>query len=80
MFFQKYPKDNYKRIVFLCDGYNDLCLVRALDKNDFCLLRKNYDLYRALFIEKVNVKTKCKFYSWVNGFDIVNILEKIRKN
>ncbi len=80
MFFQKYPKDNYKRIVFLCDGYNDLCLVRALEKNDFCLLRKNYDLYRALFIEKVNVKIKCKFYSWVNGFDIVNILEKIRKS
>ena len=79
IYFQKFPRQNYKRVVFMCDGYNDLCLVRALEKNDCCVLRKNYDLYQALFIEKVNVKTKCKFFSWVTGFDIVNILERIKK-
>ena len=79
IYFEKHPRNNYKRVVFMCDGYNDLCLVRNLEKNDCCVLRKNYDLYQALFIEKVNVKTKCKFFTWVTGFDVVNILERLKK-
>jgi 2,3-diketo-5-methylthio-1-phosphopentane phosphatase len=79
LYFKKNPRHNYKRVVFTCDGYNDLCLVRALEKNDCCVLRKNYDLYQALFIDKVNVKTKCKFFTWTTGYDIINILERIKK-
>ena len=79
IYFEKHPRKNYERVIFMCDGYNDLCLVRALNKNDCCVLRKDYDLYQSLFIDKVNVKTKCKFFTWTTGYDIINILERIKK-
>ena len=78
IYFEKYPRENYERVIFICDGYNDLCLVRGLNKNDCCILRKNYDLYQTLFIEKVDIETKCKFFTWNTGFDIINIFERIK--
>ena len=33
--------NEYKRFIFICDGYNDLCLVRYFKEDDYVLLRKN---------------------------------------
>jgi hypothetical protein len=68
---------DYKRFIFICDGYNDLCLVRYFKEDDYVLLRKNYDLYDTLYNENIEYKISCNLITWENGEDIVKILKKI---
>jgi len=69
--------NEYKRFIFICDGYNDLCLVRYFKEDDYVLLRKNYDLYNTLYNENIEYKIICNLIPWENGDDIIQILNKI---
>ena len=76
-FFEKYPKNQYNKIVYICDGYNDLCLVRYLQKNDYLFLRKYYDLYNTLYVDGVDFKVNCKCCPWRDGKEIIRKIKKI---
>ena len=69
--------NEYKRFIFICDGYNDLWLVRYFKEDDYVLLRKNYDLYNTLYNENIEYKIICNLIPWENGDDIIQILNKI---
>ena len=78
--FHDYMKKNdmnkYEKIVFICDGGNDVCLTRKLLKeNDIVCPRLNYSCYKNLAIEK-KYEIKCKLVPWENGEDIIKILNK----
>ncbi len=76
-FFEKYPKNQYNKIFYICDGYNDLCLVRYLQKNDILFLRKYYDLYNTLYVDGVDFKINCKCCPWKDGKEIIRKIKKI---
>jgi 2,3-diketo-5-methylthio-1-phosphopentane phosphatase len=76
-FFEKYPKNQYNKIFYICDGYNDLCLVRYLQKNDILFLRKYYDLYNTLYVDGVDFKINCKCCPWRDGKEIIRKIKKI---
>ena len=74
--FDKYFKEKYKKVIFICDGYNDFCLSKKLTQKDLILVKKDHSLYNILY-EKNGLKDiKCRINIWTNGLEIINVLEK----
>ena len=76
-YFKKNPKQNYDKIIWICDGKNDICLCESLENKDYVFPRKDYELYKELYIKNFKDKIKCKIISWKDGFDIINELKKL---
>ena len=76
-FLKKNPKNQYSKTIFICDGYNDLCLTRYLKKTDYLFLRKYYDLYNTIYIDGVDFKINCKCCPWRDGKEIIRKIQKI---
>ena len=76
-YFKKNPKQNYDKIIWICDGKNDICLCESLENKDYVFPRKDYDLYKELYNKNFKDKIKCKIISWKDGFDIINELKKL---
>ena len=76
-YFKKNPKKNYDKIIWICDGKNDICLCESLENKDYVFPRKDYELYKELYIKNFKDKIKCKIISWKDGFDIINELKKL---
>lgn len=76
-FCESHDIKNYERIIFICDGFNDLCLAVNLKKNDVAFVRKNFSLHKKLIEDNLIDKLECKVEIWENGNDIVSYLEKI---
>ena len=68
--------NNYDKIIFICDGFNDLCLAISLGKNDVTFARKDFVLHKKLLEKDLMNKLKCKVEFWNNGNDIIKYLEK----
>lgn len=69
-------KENIRKTIFVCDGGNDLCLGKKLDKGDLLFPRKGKSLYKKLFNEGLKEQIKCEIIGWDNA-EIV--LEKIKE-
>ena len=76
-YFKKNPKQNYDKIIWICDGKNDICLCECLENKDYVFPRKDYDLYKEIYIKNFKEKIRCKIISWKDGFDIINELKKL---
>ena len=74
-FFKKNKRENYEKIIFVCDGSNDICLAKILNKNDVLFPRKDFALYKKLDNEGLRDELKCNINSWVNGFEIISFLK-----
>ena len=68
----------YNKKIFICDGGNDFCLAKNLDKNDTVMIRKNFGLYKKLNNKEMKKELKCKIIEWSDGEEIVNYLENLK--
>lgn len=73
-FFSEKNKENYKRICFVADGGNDLCLTEFIGENDISFPRKGYTLYKKVNDPANKDKIKCKIVPWTNANEIKNYL------
>ena len=76
-FSSTHDMNNYDKIIFICDGYNDICLAKNLGKNDITLARKDFALHKQLKENNSINNLTCKFEVWENGNDIINILKSL---
>ena len=77
-------KDKYKskniifdKVYYICDGINDYCLGRSLDKNDELLIRKNFTLDKYLYDKGFIKNIKCNIDKWNNGFDLIDYFKNL---
>ena len=77
-FCNTHDMSNYERIIFICDGFNDLCLAKNLGINDLTLARKDFALYKKLHEKNFNNDLKCKVEAWETGNDIINFLKTLK--
>ena len=75
IYFEKYPRENYERVIFICDGYNDICLAKNLGKNDVTLARKNFAFHKSIDENNLIKDFNCKVDFWENGNEIINYLK-----
>jgi 2,3-diketo-5-methylthio-1-phosphopentane phosphatase len=75
LIYEKYFKGKYKQNIFVCDGYNDFCLSKKLNKNDIILVRKNHNLFHILYKKNGIKELKCKVNIWENGLEVLKVLE-----
>ena len=77
---KKYKEKNiiFDKIFFICDGVNDYCLAKNLDKNDELLIRKNYGLDEYLYKNGFVRYIKSNIYKWNNGFDIIEFFNNLK--
>ena len=76
-FCNTHDMNNYDKVIFICDGFNDFCLAVDLGENDITLMRKNFALYKKIKSKNFENNLKCKVHSWESGNDIINYLETI---
>ena len=76
-FCNTHDMNNYDKIIFICDGFNDFCLAVDLGENDITLMRKNFALYKKIKSKNFENNLKCKVQAWESGNDIINYLETI---
>ena len=76
-FCNTHDMNNYDKVIFICDGFNDFCLAVDLGENDITLIRKNFALYKKIKSKNFENNLKCKVHSWESGNDIINYLETI---
>ena len=76
-FSSTHDMNNYDKIIFICDGYNDICLAKNLGKNDITMARKDFALDKQLKENNSINNLNCKFEVWENGNDIINILKSL---
>ena len=76
-FCNKHDMNNYDKVIFICDGFNDFCLAVDLGENDITLMRKNFALYKKIKSKNFENNLKCKVQAWESGNDIINYLETI---
>ena len=76
-FCNTHDMNNYDKVIFICDGFNDFCLAVDLGENDITLMRKNFALYKKIKSKNFQNKLKCKVQAWESGNDIINYLETI---
>ena len=69
--------NNYDKVIFICDGFNDFCLAVDLGENDITLMRKNFALYKKIYSKNFENNLKCKVQVWESGNDIINYLKSI---
>ena len=76
----KYKEKNifFDKIYFICDGINDFCLAKNLEKNDELLIRKNYSLDDYLYKQGFSKKIKSNITKWENGFDLLNFFSNYK--
>ena len=78
--FKEYSKSHdmsiFSKVIFICDGGNDLCLAKNLSKNDTVMPRKNLSLYKKLFSDPPN-KVDCEVVAWTSGHDIIKYLKSL---
>lgn len=73
----------YHKLIFVGDGSNDFCACLALNsfENSIVYCRKNYALYRKLFVAKNHEINREALNSevvvWESGYDIVDHLKSI---
>ena len=77
-FCSSHNMDIYDKIIFICDGYNDLCLANNLRKNDITLARKDFALHKKINEKNFVNNLKCKIEIWENGNDIINYLKTFK--
>lgn len=70
-------RDKYERFIFICDGSNDLCLAKNLDKNDILFPRKDFNLYKKLYEKGQIDNIKCNVQPWNNAFDILDSIQSL---
>jgi 2,3-diketo-5-methylthio-1-phosphopentane phosphatase len=78
-YFKINPKENYNKVIWVCDGKNDKCLCEILEKNDFVFTRKDFALYKELYENNFKDNIKCNIFPWNDGFEIINELKKLIK-
>ena len=73
----KYEEKNifFDKIYYICDGINDYCLARNLEKKDELLIRKDYSLDKYLYNSGYIKGIECDVIKWDNGFDIINFFK-----
>ena len=76
-FSSTHDMNNYDKIIFICDGYNDICLAKNLGKNDITMARKDFALHKQLKENNSINNLICKFEVWENGNDIISILKSL---
>ena len=76
-FCNTHDMNNYDKVIFICDGFNDFCLAVDLGENDITLMRKNFALYKKIKNKNFENNLKCKVQAWESGNDIINYLETI---
>ena len=76
-FCNTHDMNNYDKVIFICDGFNDFCLAIDLGENDITLMRKNFALYKKIKSKNFENNLKCKVQAWESGNDIINYLETI---
>ena len=76
-FCNTHDMNNYDKVIFICDGFNDFCLAVDLGENDITLMRKNFALYKKIKSKNFENSLKCKVQAWESGKDIINYLETI---
>ena len=76
-FSSNHDMNNYDKIVFICDGFNDLCLAINLGKNDITLTRKDFVLYKKLHEDNFIDKLNCRVEAWESGNDIIHLLKSL---
>ena len=76
-FCNTHDMNNYDKVIFICDGFNDFCLAVDLGENDITLMRKNFALYKKINDKNFENNLKCKVQAWENGNDIINYLKSI---
>ena len=76
-FCNTHDMNNYDKVIFICDGFNDFCLAVDLGENDITLMRKNFALYKKIKSKNFENNLKCKVQAWESGNDIINYLETI---
>ncbi|KAL6260886.1 hypothetical protein P5V15_008413 [Pogonomyrmex californicus] len=70
---------NFKRIIYIGDGKNDLCPILRLSETDLACPRKNYALEDQLNKLSDSALIKAKIVLWHNGTDLRHSLEEIVK-
>ena len=68
-------KGKFKKIIFICDGSNDLCLAKRLNHNDILYTRINHKLYNFLIKNRNQNCVNCSICPWNNGNDIFNLIK-----
>ena len=76
-FSSSHDMNKYDKIIFICDGYNDICLAKNLGKNDITLARKDFALHKQLKENNSINNLTCKFEVWENGNDIISMLKSL---
>ncbi|EDW82305.1 uncharacterized protein Dwil_GK25726 [Drosophila willistoni] len=69
---------NYKRVLYIGDGSNDLCAVQHLRANDIACIRRGYELHKKL-TENVHHRPQLScghIVTWRNGHDLYEQLPK----
>ncbi|XP_068157922.1 pyridoxal phosphate phosphatase PHOSPHO2 [Drosophila tropicalis] len=68
---------NYKRVLYIGDGCNDLCAVQRLRANDIACIRRGYELHRKLTNAHHRPQLTCNhIFFWSNGHDLYEQLPK----
>ena len=76
--FMKGKEDTYKKVCYVCDGGNDICLAQILKENDCVLPRKEFKFYKKIYgEEKLIEKIKGKIVPWESGKEIIEYLESL---
>ena len=74
-YYKKNKRENYGKVIFVCDGGNDVCLAKDLNENDILFPRKDFALYRKLDNEGLKNELKCEINPWVDGYEIISFLK-----
>ena len=77
---KKYKEKNiiFDKIFYICDGVNDFCLAKNLEKSDELLIRKNFSLDKYLYNDGFVKDIKSNIYKWNNGFDIIEFFQNLK--
>jgi len=77
---EKYKEKNiiFDKIFYICDGVNDYCLAKNLEKNDELLIRKDHGLDKYLYKEGFVKNIKSNIYKWNSGFDIIKYFNNLK--
>ena len=78
-FCKNHDMNKYDKVIFVCDGFNDLCLAVDLRENDVTLARKDFALYKKINEKNFENNLKCKIEAWESGNDIINYLKLMKQ-
>ena len=70
--------NEYDKIIFICDGFNDICLAKNLGKNDITLARKDFAFQKNINENNLVKDFNCKVDFWENGNEIINYLKSFQ--